>query len=481
MRATAFLALACAILCAPRTANAETPAFDVDEWVHSFNDESLAPEALLKIAKRHIVLFYDSKKIGEERVMNSLRELASTILNPGAEAIAYSKKKGVAGTGAMVFAACDIRKDSNDSILNRFTVSKTFFDKKDPPEIRLRALEMYSSGPRVWAAPWGEEKQYENLDLQKMVDFVFDLRLKKLQRRFMSAPRSSVPGTPDPVTGIREIVGEQWMSTLMHTHTKEVGVLGFAYLPGCSKCEAFRKKLEEMIERIKDRDLGNGSRGPVINLELVEMDASRNESMMIFDDKDFTGGYPYLHFCPALGPCATLKDTETATPYEIQVFIQFHRYSQQVGPRVYDDHDRKNADKEWEPLNGSVKHLNIFNADEWYQDGHDRVDDTHGSLVMFYAPWCKASRKTKPHYASASQKMRTVANFGAVNCVTQDPLCKDHLKGSFPMIKAFPPGDKEGIVYEGKRYEEDFVEFVKQMVEGKGPFSSGETQDKIEF
>jgi thiol-disulfide isomerase/thioredoxin len=439
------------------------------------------PGDLLKIAKRHIVAFYDSNEVKKDTIIEKLKSLANTILNPNEEEIEYSKSQGVSGTGAMVFVACDIREEKNLSILNRFTVSKTPFDKENAPKLRLRALEMYSSGPKVWAPPWGQEAVYETLEGKGLVKFVFDLRLKKLQMRFMSAPETSVSGEPDPDTGFREIVGSQWTTTLMHTHTQEIGVLGYAYLPDCPKCNAFRKKLVEMIQRLKDRDLGNGTRGPVINLELVEMDASKNESAMIYTDPEFTGGYPYLHFCPALGPCKTLRSYETTSSYEIQVFLQFNRYSQQAGPRIYDDEDRKNADKEWEPLNGEVKHLNVFNADEWYQDSHDRVDEKFGALVMFYAPWCKASRKTKPHFASASHKLRKMANFGAINCVTQDGLCKNHLQGSFPLIKAFPPGDKEGIVYDGKRYEEDFITFVEAMVKGTGPFKSEDEQDRIEL
>uniref|UniRef100_A0A0K2UEX7 AGAP010217PAlike [Tribolium castaneum] n=1 Tax=Lepeophtheirus salmonis TaxID=72036 RepID=A0A0K2UEX7_LEPSM len=91
--------------------------------------------------------------------------------------------------------------------------------------------------------------------------------------------------------------------------------------------------------------------------------------------------------------------------------------------------------------------------------------------VMFYAPWCGHCKKMKPHFSAAANRLHDEGvdgKLGAVDCTSEDALCKRLGVKGYPTVKYFKNGKFE-FDSGHAREEKTIVEFMKNPNEPPPP------------
>ncbi|KAI0039852.1 protein disulfide isomerase [Auriscalpium vulgare] len=104
--------------------------------------------------------------------------------------------------------------------------------------------------------------------------------------------------------------------------------------------------------------------------------------------------------------------------------------------------------------------LDVHNFDDVVLNGD------HNTIVTFTAPWCGHCKNLKPKYEEvardfAAESNCVVANIDA-DAELNRPIGERYGVKSFPTIKFFSKGSKEGVDYDGERSEAAFVEFLNE-------------------
>eukprot|EP00243_Klebsormidium_subtile_P002172 TRINITY_DN14160_c0_g1_i1.p1 TRINITY_DN14160_c0_g1~~TRINITY_DN14160_c0_g1_i1.p1 ORF type:complete len:431 (-),score=124.05 TRINITY_DN14160_c0_g1_i1:277-1569(-) len=102
-------------------------------------------------------------------------------------------------------------------------------------------------------------------------------------------------------------------------------------------------------------------------------------------------------------------------------------------------------------------------------------------LVEFFAPWCGHCKNLQPQYDKAATALKGVAVVAAVDADAHKSLGAEYGVQGFPTIKAFIPGQKKPIDYQGAREAKPMVDWVLQQAKslvssrlsGKKSSSSG--------
>eukprot|EP00941_MAST-03F_sp_MAST-3F-sp1_P001315 g1315.t1 len=489
MKKSAFLIVFTCLLCSyaeevvkEENADIKDPTKISDGYVHAL-DDNFDPKWALKVAKRHVCVFFDREQdvnLSMESVLIDLRKAARTLLFPNKDESERAIAAGVVRSGPIVFLAIDVREEISKPYLNRFSVSLESFSKDQV--VHYRALEMRKDGATVKGPKKEDESKYAFSEADTVVQFVFDLRNRKeekMVKMYMSESLSEADKVENPgnYDGLVKIVSHQ-VKDLMYSKSKKNCNAIFVSLPGCAHCEKFRKRLLKLITLFRQRGIDN--------MAFYEMDASRNEAAVIDNFKGFEKSYPFFALCPSTGACVSFKNFE-GTSEDIQVFLQFYRSTENRGndpkKQIFTREDRRNSAKNgWKdfnlPITGVVKHISQFEIDEIFQQNDERADNKVGTMIMFYAPWCKNSRRAMPHFASASEKMKMI-NFVAINCVTQDAACEKRLDGELPLIKGYAPGDREGVKYTDKKWEQNLMKFAMAIAEENFGESNQDEHDEL--
>jgi len=91
-------------------------------------------------------------------------------------------------------------------------------------------------------------------------------------------------------------------------------------------------------------------------------------------------------------------------------------------------------------------------------------------LVMFYAPWCRHCKNSKPEFARAASIMQTEVPSGklaVIDCTLYPAIYEKYGVAGYPTIKYYRFGKLIGE-YHHKRQAMDFVFFMKRSPTSKG-------------
>jgi protein disulfide-isomerase A6 len=84
-------------------------------------------------------------------------------------------------------------------------------------------------------------------------------------------------------------------------------------------------------------------------------------------------------------------------------------------------------------------------------------------IVEFFAPWCGHCQKLAPEFEIAATNLKSKANFGAVDCTSEEAksICGQYSVHSFPTIKGFGKNKKKPKDYSGPRDAKGLEFYVK--------------------
>lgn len=99
-------------------------------------------------------------------------------------------------------------------------------------------------------------------------------------------------------------------------------------------------------------------------------------------------------------------------------------------------------------------------------------------VVLFRCGHCKSFQ---PQYDKAATALKGVAVVAAVDADAHKSLGAEYGVQGFPTIKAFIPGQKKPIDYQGAREAKPMVDWVLQQVTFRPPFFKTETLEPQQF
>jgi protein disulfide-isomerase A6 len=90
-------------------------------------------------------------------------------------------------------------------------------------------------------------------------------------------------------------------------------------------------------------------------------------------------------------------------------------------------------------------------------------------FVKFYSPNCGHCKAMAPDFAEASTMSKDV-DFGGVDCVAQDKICKDYKIDGYPTIYLFGKGNVTGKEFKDhERSVDGFIDFIEETLTVKIP------------
>eukprot|EP00271_Cylindrocystis_brebissonii_P009387 TRINITY_DN241_c0_g1_i1.p1 TRINITY_DN241_c0_g1~~TRINITY_DN241_c0_g1_i1.p1 ORF type:complete len:455 (-),score=83.18 TRINITY_DN241_c0_g1_i1:550-1914(-) len=109
----------------------------------------------------------------------------------------------------------------------------------------------------------------------------------------------------------------------------------------------------------------------------------------------------------------------------------------------------------------------------------DAISPDTVTLVEFYAPWCGHCKSLAPAWEKAATALKGFAVVAALDCDAHQSIAQEFGVQGFPTIKAFIPGKKAPVDYNGARDAKAIADFaltqVKSIVSARlsGKASSG--------
>jgi len=94
------------------------------------------------------------------------------------------------------------------------------------------------------------------------------------------------------------------------------------------------------------------------------------------------------------------------------------------------------------------------------------VENPQPSIIKFYSPSCEKSKNLAPHYAKAADRLKSMVNFGVVNCSEEKDFCKRNQITSTPTLKVFEIGAKTPVLYKGQQTAKDISKYAKNLLNG---------------
>jgi len=216
--------------------------------------------------------------------------------------------------------------------------------------------------------------------------------------------------------------------------------LGFFYAPWCGHCKTAKPIYAQAAEHFKED----------IKTAFVAIDCTKEK--IVCEKYDVKGFPTIIYFNFGKNP----------TPYEggreLNDFINFMKNPNDPDAGRYD------AQQDWQGLDGN-EHMSFFD-DKSFEDG---VKSKQKLLVMLYAPWCGHCKNMKPEFAAAAIELKKFipgAYLAAVDMTKTPKLSKKLQISGFPTLKYYENGVFK-FDYNGGRFKEDFVNFMRNPVEVK--------------
>ncbi|XP_023325871.1 protein disulfide-isomerase A5 isoform X1 [Eurytemora carolleeae] len=213
-------------------------------------------------------------------------------------------------------------------------------------------------------------------------------------------------------------------------------VLIMFYAPWCGHCKRMKPDYQVAAGEMKGKAV------------LAAMDVNKPENTPISRKFNITGFPTLLYF----------KDGQMKFQYEggnnKQEIIKFLE-DPTAAPVA------KPKETSWADEPSEVVHLTDATFDEF-------LANEPSALIMFYAPWCGHCKRAKPHFVTASARMKKegiAGKLAAVDCTQETELSKRFEIKGFPSIQYFKDG--EFAFNAGDAREEEAI--IKFMSDPKEP------------
>ena len=89
-------------------------------------------------------------------------------------------------------------------------------------------------------------------------------------------------------------------------------------------------------------------------------------------------------------------------------------------------------------------------------------------FVKFYSPNCGHCKAMAPDFAEASTLPKDV-DFGGVDCLKEDKICKDYSISGYPTIILFGAKNNTGKEFSGERSVDGFLDFIESTINVRIP------------
>nr|XP_034307148.1 protein disulfide-isomerase A5-like isoform X2 [Crassostrea gigas] len=204
------------------------------------------------------------------------------------------------------------------------------------------------------------------------------------------------------------------------------------YAPWCGHCKAMKPAYGEAAAKLKQEKIDG---------VLAAVDATAEQAL---GTRFNIRGYPTLKY---------FKNGQEAFDYQsgrsTNDLVSFMKDPKEPAPPPP-------PEPAWSTVPSKVNHLTS-------KDFKSFLKSKSSVLVMFYAPWCGHCKKAKPEYQTAADKLAKESDskvFAAVDCTTNEDICKTEKIDGYPTIKLYSDGNYMAD-YNEDRKSENFYNFLK--------------------